>query len=138
MTPLIIIITFHFIIFGKVIIDQYLINEIKEPINHEVEMIVVIFITIFHGIFIADVHTPKNWVPDDYTLAVLLFYPSSYWWWFDGLLNLFIHRKWFSIGSTAATDKFFQRTGKPMYITSKIAAFILMVVCIVIIFQEFK
>lgn len=124
------------VLFGKACIDYYLIKNNK-AVHHGVEIVIAGGVTILHGIFIADVHTPVNWVPDDYTLAVLLFYPMCWWSLFDGVLNLMLGKRVFYIGNTSFIDKQFRRAGQTVYVFSKIMAFIVLVASIVVIYQEF-
>lgn len=136
MTPTIVWTSFIFLIFGKAIIDLYLIKSKKE-VHHGVELVIVIIVAMAHAAFIARVHTPVDWNPDDYTKAVLFFYPMAWWALFDGILNRMLGRQWFEIGRTAWTDKLFRRLGQASYELSKWVATGLMLVCIYLIYSEF-
>lgn len=138
MNPLITITSFWIFIFIKAFIDKELfIDKGKSP-NHMVEIVMVIGATIVHAGLIAQVHTPKNWVPDDYTMSVLLFYPMAWWTFFDGILSKLRGLKFFYIGHTAWSDRLFQRLGKPSYIISKVVAMALMIVSIYIMYAEYE
>lgn len=138
MTPTIVWTSFILVVlFGKACIDYYLIKNNK-AVHHGVEIVIAGGVTILHGIFIADVHTPVNWVPDDYTLAVLLFYPLSWWSLFDGILNRMLGRQWFEIGRTAWSDRLFRRLGQASYELSKWVATGLMLYCIYLIYTEWS
>lgn len=136
MNPTLVITSFFLILILKAIIDQHIILDRKESPDHPFELLIVVIVTMAHGAFIARVHTPENWVPDDYTMAVLLFYPTAWWAFFDGVLNKLLKRDWFAIGNTSKTDRLFQRLGKPTYIITKGVAFALMIASIVIIYKD--
>lgn len=133
MTPTLVILSFLFILFGKAIIDYYLIKNEKE-VHHGVELVLVVIVTMAHAVFVARVHTPENWNPDDYTKAVLFFYPLCWWALFDGTLNLMLRRKWFELGRTAFSDKLFRRLGQASYELSKWVATGLMLYCVYLIY----
>ncbi len=141
MTPTIIWTTWFIPMFAKALINQYQHQEgvkIHEGWQNWAQIIAIIAAAILHGIFIADVHTPVNWVPDDYTMAVLMFYPFSWLAFFDAMYNPMIGKPVLFYGTTAWIDRrVFQKTGMVGYVSVKLAALIITVVCIVIIYQDY-
>jgi hypothetical protein len=140
MTPTIIWTSWIVVIFAVGLINKYQHQigvKIHEGLQKYGQMIIVAILAILHGIFIADVHTPKNWLPDDYTLAVMMFYPFAWLALFDAMYNPMIGQPVFSYGTTAWVDrKIFKKIGMSGYVTVKLFALIITVVCIVIIYTD--
>ena len=139
MMPTIIWITWFIPMLVKAWIDKKKLGiNIHEGARKYVSWIVIVAAAILHAIFIADVNAPKNWVPDQYTVAVMLFYPFSWLAFFDAIYNKMIGKVWDFQGTTAATDKLFRKTGGTLYYSVKVFALIVTVVSIVIIYQEYN
>lgn len=120
-----------FLVIGlKVWADWYQIKKLKKSPRHGAEVLVVIFISIIlAGTF------GKVKAPDFRTFATFLFYLTSYWFFFDGLLSWTRGLHWFYIGKTALTDRIFQKAHN-FYRWSKYIAGILMIVSAIWIIQN--
>lgn len=144
MKPSITAITFITIIFIIAAVDWYIIvHKKKSPPHGVIKFVIFGFVSIMHGIYIAKVHAPKDWAPDDYTMAVILLYPTLIWTFFDAFLNKLrgLSLLYIGKGSDAeddgGTDKFFENK-TPLYIITKVIAFILSGVAFYIMIQEYK
>lgn len=141
MKPSITLITWLTAIFIFAAANWYIIVKKKKSPVHWQVVLFAVFVAILHGIYIAKVHTPKNWVPDDYTMAVLSLYAFTWWAFYDGWLNWMRGLDYFYIGKSsdkeedAGTDKFFENK-RPLYIITKVIAFGLSVVSFIIMVQE--
>lgn len=122
MNALLIILIWLAVIEAKVLIDYYQIEKLKQNIKHGFELLAVIFIYIFYGIFVAHIRAADWWALD-----VTVFAASAYWLLFDGLLSWHRGLNFFYLGKNAKSDRFWNKMGIGAYFMSKVFALVLFI-----------
>lgn len=143
MNPLITLLSWLDVIAIAAWINWYIIVKKKKSPVHWMVVLFAAIAAILHGGLIAKVHAPENWVPDDYTMAVLIFYPMSWWSFYDAFLNWMRGLKTFYKGKRedkeedSKIDNFFAKLSTPFLILTKACALALSIVCFYIMISEY-
>lgn len=97
----------------------------KKGVNHVAETVIRIGVGLFYAGLVFGVRHP-----DEHAQWVALFMPTSFWIFFELLLNLALKRHPLEVGSTAVTDRWFKKN-YPAYVGLKGIALALFLVSLV-------
>lgn len=108
------------VIFGKAVYNWFQIEKQKKYPKHGRQILIVAVVGLLYQ-YLSGVRTIQQW---EFAGAILLYQLSTYWFLFDGLLNIMRGKHWLYIGipdkDDALTDQFFFKY-QSFYVWSKIA-----------------